>query len=349
MSEYYTISEMEALYSQKACLNSFETETYILRPAPQTHWMWSITFKRMITGIVMINIYMPIISGAFSDGYVDVVVDEEFPRKFRPSINMYFMCLDDNNQSRCVGVFKEGKLRFYNSANAGCCGVISYIGMPVSDCLVQSYYKPSVYEAVTHINQLGSEWSSFVCVTDTHGADNQGHSQSIMRFILENSKATMGYWLGDTTREFWASYAKNQYMNFAEEYLNVSNRICFAFGNHDSCDSRIGVKSRRTGVHREIFNDFLCDKYGVVFDSYRNAYLDPNPNYQPSHDEHYKVLDCLMQYYYFIDDTATHTRYMVINTSQNSRLTLDTDTQLEWIRQCVHFGAGYESDYYSEF
>ena len=50
-----------------------------------------------------------------------------------------------------------------------------------------------------------------------------------------------------------------------------------------------------------------------------------------------------MQYYYFIDDTATHTRYMVINTSQNSRLTLDTDTQLEWIRQCVHFGAGYEN------
>lgn len=36
MSDYYTISEMEALYSQKACLNNFETETYTLKPSP--HW-----------------------------------------------------------------------------------------------------------------------------------------------------------------------------------------------------------------------------------------------------------------------------------------------------------------------
>ena len=55
------------------------------------------------------------------------------------------------------------------------------------------------------------------------------------------------------------------------------------------------------------------------------------------------VMNWLMQYYYFIDDPATHTRYMVINTSQDSEGALDTNSQLEWIEQCVHFGTGYEN------
>ena len=337
MSEYYTVNEMEALFSQKACLNNFEIETYTVKPAPRWRGLWNVTFKRMITGVVTINIYLPNLDKLFADGYVDIVLENDFPRKFRPSLGMYFMCMDVNNQSRCVGVSKEGTLRIFNSANKGCYGAISYIGAPISNCLIQSYYTPSVYEAVTYINQLDSEWSSFVCVSDTHGANNSGHSQSIMRFILENSKATRGFWLGDTIKEFWTSYTKKQYMDFAEEYLNVSNRVCVAYGNHDRLDS---VQTGNAGLNRELFNDFLCDKYDVVWNSYYNAFISPA---QATDEDRNMVMNWLMQYYYFIDDPATHTRYMVINTSQDSEGALDTNSQLEWIEQCVHFGTGYEN------
>ena len=339
MSDYYTKTEMEALYSQKLCLNNLEVETYIMKPSPSWRGVWSITFQRSFAGVVMISLHLQTLNASYPAGYVDLVVGEDFPRKFRPSMNMFFMCADKNNKSRCVGILKEGTIRIYNSVNEGCYGVITYIGNQFSDYSLQTYFKQPAYDAVTYINQFGPEWSSFVCVADTHGRLNQGHSQSIMRYVLENSKAEMGFWLGDTIAERWTGYTKEQYLESAEEYLCNSNQIYMVYGNHDRKDT---VLSGSAGLNMDMFGDFLCDKYEAVKNSYHLAFGNIGPDGNVNEKIDNLILDWLMQYFYFIDDFNSHTRYMVINTSQEGKFTLN-DSQLEWIQYCVHFGVGYEN------
>ena len=163
----------------------------------------------------------------------------------------------------------------------------------------------------------------------------------MIRFLLENSKAKFGIWLGDTIPNHtqWSSATMPQYLQYAGKLLRDSNKVFFTFGNHD--------RMTGSGVDKlpiYMFNDFLADKYEKVKASYRNAFGTVGPDGLNHADIDDMIMDWLKQYYYFIDDVDTQTRYMMINTHQyDQQSTMVTDAQLAWISHCVQFGTGYEN------
>ena len=336
----YTKSEMETLYEKVLSRNSMELETYTVYPDPNNQSTCQISFTRLMSGIIMIYVKLQDIPATAQAGdHIVVLNDDSFPRKFRPAFDMFFMASDNGNHSRCVGVMMDGQINVYNGAGTGCYGFFSFVGMPIQDTSVASYYRDSVYKTVEAINRLDEEdWSSFVIITDTHGSYNSEYSQNVVRFILDNSKARRCFWLGDTIKigNSWPNGVNSQYIHYSEKLLSNSNQIYFAYGNHDR---RGDVEEGSGGLVKAMYNDFLCDKGDAVLASYHasNARAQENSlNYSDS-----DILSCLDQYYYFIDDASTQTRYMVINTSQNSKKTMDSD-HLTWIQNCVRFGSGNE-------
>ena len=87
------------------------------------------------------------------------------------------------------------------------------------------------------------------------------------------------------------------------------------YGNHDRKDT---VLSGSAGLNMDMFGDFLCDKYEAVKNSYHLAFGNIGPDGNVNEKIDNLILDWLMQYFYFIDDFNSHTRYMVINTSQDA-------------------------------
>lgn len=342
MSVYYTKTEMESLYAGKLCSNAIETESYTIKIDSPIATDGMITFKRFMIGLVMIYFNLPNLSASPTGGYVQILSASDFPRKFRPDRDMYFMTADIDNNPRCVGILAENGIKIYASTSSGCYGVVSFIGTPMTSASMVSYYCDPAYEAVTAINDKNDEdWESFLVVTDTHGNENAGNSQNVIRFILENSKVKMCYWLGDTMpytndnnkdNDQWNDTNKVYYYNIADVLLPVSNKVCFANGNHDRTTAT-GV----TGLVVDMFNDFICDKFDRIKEAYTHAYGNVRPDGVVDADIESKILKWAKQYYYFTDDPDKSTRYMVINTSQTGKLSLDTETQKKWIEKCVQF------------
>ena len=341
MSVYYTKAEMESLYAGKLCSNAIETESYTIKIDSPIATDGMITFKRFMIGLVMIYFNLPNLSASPTGGYVQILSASDFPRKFRPDRDMYFMTADIDNNPRCVGILAENGIKIYASPSSGCYGVVSFIGTPMTNASMVSYYCDPAYDAVTYINNLGSNWSSFVVVTDTHGTANEGNSFTVLRFLIENSKAKMCCWLGDSINgdDYWNNTTKSQYLNHAELLLPVSNKVIFVYGNHERNLSIHGVG----GLNREVFNDFVCDKYEKIKSSYRAAYQTTAPDGQSHSDIDDRIMEWAKQYYYFFDDAVTNTRYLIINTSQVENKEMDEETQMKWIEYCVQFGQGYEN------
>ncbi len=346
-NEYYTKSEIESYLELKSSINVKKTETYTVHPEPNDYPNWTITFRRLMIGVVTIVIYCPGISAVNSAGqnpYQDIFID--IPSKFRPDTNMYFLAVDVQNAARPVGILSNGKVRIYDGSNVGCYGVITFMGRCITDDSVVDYYKQSVYETVEYINNLGSGWSSFVLLTDTHSPKNKNHSQNLIRFILENSSADKCFWLGDVLEDPLDDTTKLDYIAYASPLISNSNQMFFSYGNHE----RIPNVSGAAGLDGTFFNDFLCDKLDVISDSYINAYgnvkptLDNEGNLVPvvCSDIEAEILKWAKRYYYFIDDYETCTRYMVINTSSYNQTGMP-DSQVAWIRFCSQFGTGYEN------
>ncbi len=342
VDEYYTKGELENLLSSKSGTNVRKVEVYTIHPEPEDYPSWTITFRRLMIGIVTVVIYCPGIVASHPSGqpvYDDVI--EAFPEKFRPSENVFFASVDGNNETRSVGILSNGIVRVYDGFNAGCYGVITYIGKGISDKSVVDYYKQSVYDAVEYVNGLGSDWSSFVIVADTHSPKNKNHSQNLIRFIMENSSADKCFWLGDVLEYPLSDTTIQDYKDYAAPLLSNSNQIYFVYGNHD----RIPNVSGANGLSKVFFDDFICDKYEKVKQSYINAYGNMKPNSDGSGgvacaDIDAEILKWLSRYYYFIDDYDTHTRYMVINTSSYHAVDMP-ESEVAWIRYCSQFGTDY--------
>ena len=345
MSVYYTKTEMESLYAGKLCSNAIETESYTIKIDSPIATDGMITFKRFMIGLVMIYFNLPNLSASPTGGYVQILSASDFPRKFRPDRDMYFMTADIDNNPRCVGILAENGIKIYASPSSGCYGVVSFVGMPLTNASMVSYYCEPAYEAVTAINDKNdADWESFLVVTDTHGSENAGNSQNVIRFILENSKAKMCYWLGDTlpyinknAEHQWTADTCHHYYDYADALLPISNKVCFVCGNHDRTHTT-GV----TGLVIDMFNDFLCDKYDTIKTSYTTAYNNIGPDGNTHTNIGDMILEWEKQYYYFIDDYDTHTRYMVINTCQTGLKTMDNDEK-NWMNKCVAFGSEYEN------
>lgn len=167
---------------------------------------------------------------------------------------------------------------------------------------VEPYYEDATRSAVEAINDLGSEWDSFVVVTDTHDDWNENHSQDIIREIVQRTSAK-AFWLGDCSVGLWED--GSQFDVYADGLMSCRGSVYFALGNHD----RIGWSDFDLSQVQRCYNVFLSNK---------------------------DVEGVPTSYYYYFDNAQKKIRYMVINTSESetNHVTMSA-TQIAWIRQHV--------------
>jgi len=167
---------------------------------------------------------------------------------------------------------------------------------------VEPYYEDVTRSAVEAINDLGSEWDSFVVVTDTHDDWNENHSQDIIREIVQRTSAK-AFWLGDCSVGLWGD--GSQFEVYADKLISCRGSVYFALGNHD----RIGWSDFDLEQVQRCYNVFLSNK---------------------------DVEGVPTSYYYYFDNALKKIRYMVINTSESetNHVTMSA-TQIAWIRQHV--------------
>ena len=165
---------------------------------------------------------------------------------------------------------------------------------------VEEYYEDATRQAVEAINNLSSEWDSFIITTDTHDDWNENHSQDIIREITTRTSIN-AFWLGDCSVGLWGD--GSQYEAYADKLMTCRNHVYFALGNHD----RVGWSDFDLSQVQIIYNTFMSGK---------------------------DVEGVPTSYYYYFDVTAKKIRYMVINTSESetNHVTM-SNTQLAWIAQ----------------
>lgn len=164
---------------------------------------------------------------------------------------------------------------------------------------IAQYYQDSTLKVAEEINNLSSDYVSFVIVTDTHGVKNGNNSQNIIRYLLKNTKANKLFHLGDSVAVNWE---KSDYHSYFDSFNNCKEQVFYALGNHETYGSSIDdIKI--------IYEDLLADK----------DYLYGSPN----------------RFYYYFDDIDEQIRYLVINTSDGSHADT-TDEQIKWITESVN-------------
>ena len=123
-SNYYTKAEVNTLLLQKADASALEQETYVMYPDQSGHPEWKVTFQKLSIGVVTITVHINNIPASGSGAYVDII--NNVPSRFRPSMTLYYLCADVNNNERCVGILAAGIIRVFNSPSAGCFGSVTY-------------------------------------------------------------------------------------------------------------------------------------------------------------------------------------------------------------------------------
>lgn len=176
-----------------------------------------------------------------------------------------------------------------------------YTGEKYSIENVVSYFRPETLSVAEDINELSTDWQSFVFITDTHGSGNKNHSQAIGLYLLDNTPVSMIVLGGDYSYYNWS---KSEYDNYMSPFVEskYAGKIYAVMGNHE----RFGGGASE--AKQSIYNDFLKNKSNI------HGLLSEN--------------------YYYFDDVPYKTRYMFLNTSDSGDYTT-SQTQIAWIAQNV--------------
>jgi len=229
------------------------------------------------------------------------------PEKFRPPHDVYVTGEDYDGGGRGIGIKTNGQVIAY-AGGTGMYVTATYIKPIDWEYKIVPWYKSATESAVRKINGLGSDYDSFIIITDTHGVYNKQHSQNIVRYIVERTGINC-FWLGDVSGHLWAdndqSYAGEDYQVYADPLRACSNKVYFALGNHE----RVSWGGLDYNDVVACNNDFIASK---------------------------DVTGNKDKYYYYFDNADKKIRYLIINTSES---TTDwhrmTSTQLAWIRDAV--------------
>ena len=162
---------------------------------------------------------------------------------------------------------------------------------------VVSYFRTPTLEMADTIDSLNDDWQTIIFVTDQHGFSNRQNSQAVALYLLANTKAKMIVLGGDYSSSQWS---EDEYSLCMRPYLNSDymENIYAVLGNHE-----VLVEGNRELSVPRIYNDFVEDK---------------------------EVQGNKAQLYYYVDDTENKTRFMFLNTSEATPLSM-SDTQLQWI------------------
>ncbi|MBR3346274.1 MAG: metallophosphoesterase [Solobacterium sp.] len=168
---------------------------------------------------------------------------------------------------------------------------------PYSINNVAEYLRQPTLAMESEINQLSTDWTNFVFITDPHGKANKQHSQAVALYLLSNvaniSRIVLN---GDYVDDAWY---QTEYDIFMQPFLDSDciERTYATVGNHDH------------GHEQQIYDDFLADKTDIIG----------------------SAEDC----YYYVDIPTKKLRLMFVNTSNGSAyLGVSTD-ELTWIQQNV--------------
>ena len=168
---------------------------------------------------------------------------------------------------------------------------------------VKDYFQQSICRVMGELNDLSSDWDSFIVVTDTHGKWNQQHSQNVVRYLLEKSPAKKCFLLGDFNVFGYQPTTPYYFEMYAKSLLPVKDQIYATIGNHD----RDGMEDYDKSQVSVIYDYFLADKEGLKGDP--------------------------EDFYFYFDDPDRKLRYLVLNTSNDpvNRANM-TETELEWLQ-----------------
>ena len=168
---------------------------------------------------------------------------------------------------------------------------------------VKDYFQQSICRVMGELNDLSSDWDSFIVVTDTHGKWNQQHSQNVVRYLLEKSPAKKCFLLGDFNVFGYQPTTPYYFEMYAKSLLPVKDQIYATIGNHD----RDGAEDYDKSQVSVIYDYFLVDKEGLKGDP--------------------------EDFYFYFDDPDRKLRYLVLNTSNDpvNRANM-TETELEWLQ-----------------
>ena len=165
---------------------------------------------------------------------------------------------------------------------------------------VVSYLQQPTLDAVKKVDALPDGTTSFIVLTDTHGAANKQHSQAVVRYILDNAK-TVGkcFWLGDVSNQ---NFSSDEYVTFKTPLVDAKSQIYFALGNHDLA----GISA--SDAYMLFYHDWLNDK--------------------PLHGKPGEM-------YYYFDDSTNKIRYIVLRTVEGGMDFQVVDDQLNWLKTAV--------------
>lgn len=167
---------------------------------------------------------------------------------------------------------------------------------------VVSYFKTDTLAVASALNELSSDWQSFVFITDQHGSGNKNHSQAIGLYLLDNTPVSMIVLGGDYSLNTWSETEYDAYMlPFVNS--NMIDKIYAIMGNHEV------IGGHTSDAKQCIYNDFLADKTNIIGVPAEN--------------------------YYYFDKRAKKTRYMFLNTSDAGSQTTMTASQIAWIEENV--------------
>lgn len=167
---------------------------------------------------------------------------------------------------------------------------------------VVSYYRTPLLNMCTEISALSSDWQNVIFLTDTHGSANKQHSQAMAIYMLEHvSNIDFIHLNGDFSND---TFDLTQYNTFMAPFLSrkTALKTYAAHGNHETYGSQASL------AMPQIAEDFLLPKDNV-------------------HGN-------LARTYYYFDNVEKKTRWMVINTSEDSAYSITRAHRL-WIEENV--------------
>ena len=167
---------------------------------------------------------------------------------------------------------------------------------------IPDYYLTQLHNTVRGVNKLDGDWSSFAIITDTHG-DGQ-RTQNVLRYLLDHSKVSKCFWLGDLCSGNFDQTGKKEYMTSRKDLLSYRNRIYVTIGNHD----------------RKSDKDYRKEDLGIVYRDFLKGKRE--------------LKGCPNDFYYYFDEPKTKLRYLVLNTSNCMRDQRKMDrAELKWLRE----------------
>lgn len=205
-------------------------------------------------------------------------------------------------------------------------GLLSVTSEPESN--IPEYFKSQLETAIPAIKNnmlsVGHSGETFIFITDIHWSRNAKHSPALIKKIINETNVRLVVNGGDNiTNNSTKSAAIEELDNVIRTFDSATENNFFSmFGNHDS--NYIGNESypERRLDPSEVYEAIFRRQEPLVASWNTETVDNANPD---------------AQYYYYVDNAATKTRYVMLSTAENTM----GATQLSWLSTLLTNSSGW--------